>query len=237
MADGDIAASLGWHVPADTDDKRLGAQEIRKALDLLASHVINFKQPIALGGTGATTAAAARAALGITAANVPSLVGNVQVNLDDVSTRADAARSVADAAIVGATTPDVYNRNITETRRAVWAGASGPIGFASSSATMKQDFALPEITVEQLRLVKWTLYRYRREVAREKREPGYKAATEIGYTAQALDKAGLWPFVIYEAGKPVGIHYELLGVAALELAQRAWDELDTINARLDKAGI
>ena len=70
-------------VPA-TADRRLGYDEINKTRDYIAART-NAVTPVTKGGTGASTAAAARANLSITAANVPSNAGNVQADLDSLA--------------------------------------------------------------------------------------------------------------------------------------------------------
>src|SRR5690606_23793059 len=64
MANGDAAAAAGMDVLTGNEDRRLGYDEINKTRDYIADRTSEVT-PIAKGGTGATTAAAARINLGI----------------------------------------------------------------------------------------------------------------------------------------------------------------------------
>lgn len=135
-----------------------------------------------------------------------------------------------------------WSRDITGTRRSVWMSApdgSGriDIGYTSSSRFKKQNIRPAELTPEQLRGIPVVLYRYRKAVSAEKAGKIDHAPTEIGTIAEDLHALDLWQFVIYEDGKPVGVHYDLLSLAALSLAQHLADRLDDLEARLTKAGI
>lgn len=131
-----------------------------------------------------------------------------------------------------------YNNDITSTRRAAWLQADGTLGHASSSRYKKQDMRPAELTLEQLRGIPVILYRYRKAVAAERAGTIDHAPTEIGTIAEDLHALGLWQFVMYEGhgdeAKPVGVHYEILSLAALSLGQQLADELDTIKERLDR---
>lgn len=255
--DGTDATAAGMDLVASTADRRNGWFEINKTRDYIAQKtaaLLTTIWSVARGGTGATNAADARTNLGITAENTPSGAtgtSDVQTDLDylgsqlaskaplsDTYTRGtiDAGFIARDAAIVQVQhanfdgTP--YNRNITWNRRAAWIGDNGQLGYASSRRSMKQNFEDPDWTPEQLLQVPILHYRYRAAVARERRGEG-PAATEIGTIADDLHALGLWEFVIYDghgdAAEPQGVHYELLGLAALWLAQRAY-QLATENA-------
>lgn len=64
MANGDAAVAAGMEVVPGTADRRMGYDEINKTRDYIAARTSTVT-PIAKGGTGATTAPAARAALGV----------------------------------------------------------------------------------------------------------------------------------------------------------------------------
>lgn len=252
MADGDAASAIGLAIMTGLEKVRLVWQQVNKTRDMLANHIVSGTHSaaqitsgvlaIARGGTGGGTAAAARGALGLgtptptSGAVANALVmrdgaGNIAIN-NGSAPQSPVAYNQVDNLAQGNMNPAVYSNPIFGTRNALWVETTGRIGYAASSKFLKQDFELPDITVEQLRAIRWTLYRYRREVAREKRERGYRASTEIGLLAEDLHEAGLWPFVIYIKRKPAGIHYELLGMAALELAQRAFDAIDDLTRRV-----
>lgn len=157
----------------------------------------------------------------------PSAHGHVSA---EVTHYGNPVQTVLDGLSLGQLNPGVYGRNITWTRRAVWIGDNGELGYASSKRATKQNFEAPDWTVEQLMSVPILHYRYRAAVYRE-RAGGRHAAVEIGTIADDLHTLGLWEFVIYEDGKPEGVHYELLGLAALWLAQEAMRRVLLLEAR------
>ena len=234
MANGDAAAIDGMDLVAATDDRRQGYDEINKTRDYIAGRIPR------------SDAAASGAAVGNKLVRYKS---NTRITTSFPLVDTDAAnKAYVDQAVDAIPTPTevygssayngnlaagVYDRPITWTRRAVWVGNNGQIGWASSKRATKQNFAAPEWTPEQLMQIPILHYRYRAAVNAERRGEG-RAAIEIGTIADDLHALGLWEFVTYEGrgedAKPEGVHYELLGLAALWLAQRAY-ELAADNAR------
>lgn len=136
---------------------------------------------------------------------------------------------------------DPWNRNLTGQRRAAWMQDDGSLillGHTASRRSVKQNITPVDFTEEQLRAIPVVAYRYRKEVAKERRDPDYRAATEIGTLADDLHDLGLWQFVIYEGrgdeAVPVSVHYELLALAALELAHKLADRLDALTERVTR---
>lgn len=113
--------------------------------------------------------------------------------------------------------------------RAVWALSDGTMGTAQSSRKVKQDFIMPEITLEQMRAVDWTLYRYIDDVNLN----GDSATVHLGMIAEDLDDNGLGQFVEYNDDyEPCGINYPMLGVWAVHEAHLAHDRIDRLEERL-----
>lgn len=113
--------------------------------------------------------------------------------------------------------------------RAVWALSDGTLGTAQSSRKVKQDFMMPDITLEQMRAVDWTLYRYIDDVNRN----GDSANVHLGMVAEDLDDNGLGQFVEYNDDyEPVGINYPMLGVWAIHEAHLAHARIDELESRL-----
>lgn len=113
--------------------------------------------------------------------------------------------------------------------RAVWVLSDGTMGTAQSSRKVKQDFLNPDITLEQMRSVDWTLYRFIDDV----NQNGDDAAIHIGMIAEELDANGLGQFVEYNDDyEPVGINYPMLGVWAIHEAHLAHDRIDRLDERL-----
>lgn len=130
----------------------------------------------------------------------------------------------------GTNTTNAFNNLFsTGSWRAVWALSDGTMGTAQSSRKVKQDFIMPEITLEQMRAVDWTLYRYIDDVNLN----GDSAAIHIGMIAEELDDNGLGQFVEYNDDyEPVGINYPMLGVWAIHEAHLAHDRIDRLEERL-----
>lgn len=130
----------------------------------------------------------------------------------------------------GTNTTNAYNNVFSAgSWRAVWALSDGTMGTAQSSRKVKQDFAEPDITLEQMRSVDWTLYRFIDDVNRN----GDDAAIHIGMIAEELDDNGLGQFVEYNDDyEPVGINYPMLGVWAIHEAHLAHDRIDRLEERL-----
>lgn len=130
----------------------------------------------------------------------------------------------------GTNTTNAYNNVFSAgSWRAVWALSDGTMGTAQSSRKVKQDFMMPDITLEQMRSVDWTLYRFIDDVNRN----GDSAAIHIGMIAEELDDNGLGQFVEYNDDyEPVGINYPMLGVWAIHEAHLAHDRIDRLEKRL-----
>lgn len=113
--------------------------------------------------------------------------------------------------------------------RAVWALSDGTMGTVQSSRKVKQDFLDPNITLEQMRSVDWTLYRFIDDVNMN----GDSAMIHLGMIAEELDDNGLGLFVEYNDDyEPCGINYTMLGVWAIHEAHLAHDRIDELESRL-----
>lgn len=130
----------------------------------------------------------------------------------------------------GTNTTNAYNNVFSSgSWRAVWALSDGTMGTAQSSRKVKQDFLKPDITLEQMRSVDWTLYRFIDDVNRN----GDSATIHVGMIAEELDDNGLGQFVEYNDDyEPVGINYPMLGVWAIHEAHLAHDRIDRLEERL-----
>lgn len=130
----------------------------------------------------------------------------------------------------GTNTTNAFNNLFsTGSWRAVWALSDGTLGTAQSSRKVKQDFIMPEITLEQMRAVDWTLYRFIDDVNLN----GDSATVHLGMVAEELDDNGLGQFVEYNDDyEPCGINYPMLGVWAVHEAHLAHDRIDRLEERL-----
>lgn len=130
----------------------------------------------------------------------------------------------------GTNTTNAYNNVFSAgSWRAVWALSDGTMGTAQSSRKVKQDFMMPDITLEQMRSVDWTLYRFIDDVNLN----SDSAIIHLGMIAEELDDNGLGLFVEYNDDyEPVGINYPMLGVWAIHEAHLAHDRIDRLEERL-----
>lgn len=130
----------------------------------------------------------------------------------------------------GTNTTNAYNNVFSAgSWRAVWALSDGTMGTAQSSRKVKQDFLKPDITLEQMRSVDWTLYRFIDDVNLN----GDSANLHLGMIAEELDDNGLGLFVEYNDDyEPVGINYPMLSVWAIHEAHLAHDRIDRLEERL-----
>lgn len=113
--------------------------------------------------------------------------------------------------------------------RAVWALSDGTMGTAQSSRKVKQDFMMPDITLEQMRSVDWTLYRFIDDVNQNNDD----ASIHVGMIAEELDDNGLGQFVEYNDDyEPVGVNYPMLGVWAIHEAHLAHERIDRLETCL-----
>jgi hypothetical protein len=130
----------------------------------------------------------------------------------------------------GTNTTNAYNNVFSAgSWRAVWVLSDGTMGTAQSSRKVKQDFMMPDVTLEQMRAVDWTLYRYIDDVNLN----GDSANLHLGMIAEDLDDNGLGLFVEYNDDyEPCGINYPMLGVWAIHEAHIAHDRIDRLEERL-----
>lgn len=130
----------------------------------------------------------------------------------------------------GTNTTNAYNNVFSSgSWRAAWVLSDGTMGTAQSSRKVKQDFMMPDITLEQMRAADWTLYRYIDDVNMN----GDSANLHLGMVAEDLDDNGLGLFVEYNDDyEPCGINYPMLGVWAIHEAHLAHDRIDRLEERL-----
>lgn len=116
--------------------------------------------------------------------------------------------------------------------RAVWVLSDGTMGTSQSSRTVKMDITDADefIDVNDLRKVKWCVYRFIEDMNRHLDD----STPRLGMIAEELDDNGLGWLVEYNEDtlKPEGINYPMLGVAALRLAQDAEDRCDALEQRV-----
>ncbi len=235
MAIGDDAVAAGMSVLTGTEPANTLDTEINRTRDYIAQRV----QPVAKGGTGATTAADARANLGIPTIGNPgeagssvlarySSAGRLQAVAptwaDDVATKAyvDAGDNSAATAIgnvrLGNMDPAVYSRALTGSWRSLYVTSGGVLGWVSSSRTVKEDIEAAPIDVQAVLAI---------EVVTYHRIGSAAGVLEHGLIAEDLHALGLTWLVDYgpEGDAPEGVRYDLLALALIPV-------LRSLDARL-----
>lgn len=118
--------------------------------------------------------------------------------------------------------------------RAVWVLSDGTMGTSQSSRTVKMDITDADefINVDDLRKVKWCVYRFIEDMNQHLDD----STPRLGMIAEELDDNGLGWLVEYNEDtlEPEGINYPMLGVAALRLAQDAEDRCDRLEQRVNE---
>lgn len=118
--------------------------------------------------------------------------------------------------------------------RAVWVLSDGTMGTSQSSRNVKMDITDADefINVDDLRKVKWCVYRFIEDMNRNLDD----STPRLGMIAEELDDNGLGWLVEYNEDtlKPEGINYPMLGAAALRLAQDAEDRCDALEQRVNE---
>lgn len=239
MAIGDDALAAGMDLVLGTALANTLDTEENKTRDYIAQRT-NLITPITKGGTGQTTAAAARTALGISAANTPSSGSNVQADLDYLSaTKADSTAlaskaSTADVQWVqkGNMSPDIYNRSLGGSYRVCYVGADGLLGWVSSSRRFKKNIKPAEVDPSAVLSLDLVTFLYKVEIDTER-----LAQLQHGLIAEDVDAAGLDWLVDYGAdGQPEGVRYDRLALALLPVVQQLDRRLTAIEAHLDALG-
>lgn len=156
----------------------------------------------------------------------------------------------------GLTSVAVYGTVISGTRTATWTQNDGTMGTSPSSIRFKtnvEPVAWDDARVQAILAAQAKYYQYKAELAKrdDPTAPGYVGAdyhvhTEVGYIAEDMHAAGLWEVVIYERNEdgspklddagnviPFGVHYELLGVYALEAAAWLWSRVQAQQGDID----
>lgn len=174
-------------------------------------------------------------------AELTNLVNNLQTEIENVASSGAVWMGGVSAGSANVTTtsgyvftPAGYAFDITYTRRAAWLGNDGRLGWASSSREHKTNIRDAQLDPTAILKIAPRLFNYRAEVEKHKDDPAYKVATEFGAIAEELHELGLWQVVVYEDDKPVGIHYDLLGLLAIEAAEYVWSQHQALEARVAK---
>lgn len=252
MADGDDAAAAGLHVY----DGNEGAATIYVLLNQRGDEIAHVMTdvaaivPIAKGGTGASTAAAARTALGAAAtahnhdaSNITSgtisrpvsttgTVNGSSIGVGGTGKGFDGAGNMYAAggnfsghivSPAGRATP------VTSSYVSAYFNGDGRLGIDPSARRFKRDIREHGYTLAQLQAIELVTYRLIEAV----NEQGDEADILVGVIAEQLVEIGLGEFVVLDSeGAPLTVDYARLALVAIGALQEVAGRLDSIEARV-----
>lgn len=230
MATGDAALAAGMEILTGTEPARTLDEEVNKTRDYIADRT-SAVTPVAKGGTGATTPAAARAALGVPSTtdlagkantshtHTREQVTGLRQDLDYLGNRA----VMAEEAKNGVLNAGVYSRGTVGQWRGLAVQADGVLAHTASAARFKENITPLDVTDEQVHALELVEFDWIGS--------GFH---DVGMIADAVEDAGLSHFVFRDDdGQVLGIHYERVGLALLPVVQRLLARVAALEARDD----
>lgn len=249
MAIGDDALAAGIPIMTGSEPANTLDTEMNKTRDEIARRTSTVL-PVAKGGTGSTTPAAARAALGAADAAQVSTDGNVATagkipiyNPDRQLTAADPtlgghvatrgwtqayapSRPEAQSIMDGQMSPAVYNRTLGGSYHVLYADSTGLLGWVPSSRRYKKNIRPAEIDVDAVLAIEVVTFLYWVAI-----DPD--GNVQHGVIAEQLHDLGLTWLVSYDTdGAPEGVRYDLLAVALLPVLQRQAADIEALTGRV-----
>ena len=241
MAIGDAALAAGMQILTGTEPANTIDTEINRSRDYIAERT-NAVTPVAKGGTGAQSAAEARANLGLgqlATQNNGSVVTNGSAGSNSLTARWEGGKIIfrVDATDVawmsgdpsgaiggiyeGGLSPNIYGRGTSGSWRTLAIQSNGILAHTASAARFKENVAPLDVTDEQVRALQLVEFDWI--------ESGFH---DVGLIADAVEDAGLGEFVFHdEDGQVLGIHYERVALALLPVVQRLIGRVEALEAR------
>ena len=234
----------GTGLSADLDEyiNRLADELARRTMATLS---------IAKGGTGATTAAAARSNLGVNLAAPNVAEGSKVPQYSEGGQLASAAPTAAAHLATKSYVDSFWSANpqylnsvyvqgqlyvpaatpVTAGYVAAYINNDGRVGKSPSARRFKKDIHDHGYSVADLLAIRLRTYRLRASVFGDGWE---EAPVEVGVIAEELIEAGLSEFVHFDAdGEPDTVHYERLALVAIGALQDMAATVATLAARID----
>lgn len=224
MATGDAAAAAGMAIMTGAEPANTLDTEVNLTRDYIAQRTSTVT-PVAKGGTGSTTAVAARAALGITSlldtkltrtsAEYSADFAARDTAISNAHNRADAAWDRAGEAKDGQMFTSVYGRTLSGGFRSLYVSATGLLGWVSSSRRHKKSIRLADVDPRAVLNLDLVTFLYKAEI-----DTDNLGELQYGLIAEDVHDAGLTWLVDYgEDGIPEGVRYDRLALALLPLVQ------------------
>lgn len=227
MATGDAATAAGMATMTGNEPANTLDTEINLTRDYIAQRT-NTVTPITKGGTGATTAAAARANLGAAATGHKHSKADVTDLQTDLNYLASSKAAIADVEFVqaGNMSTEVYNRTLSGSYHVCYVGADGKLGWVPSSREVKQNIETAAMDLRAVLAMEVVTFRY-------KIDP--EGSPQYGLIAEDLHDLGLTWLVDYgpEGDTPQGVRYDLLALALLPALQDTRARVDALTARIE----
>lgn len=254
MANGDDAAAAGMDVVPGTMSVRDGYDEINKTRDYIAQRTETVT-PVAKGGTGATTVAGAKTALGIpevssTASAEPGkvpvysaasrLIAASPAGSSDVATKgyvdsiAAGKRSISDGAFGG--TPITTPHGAANPVSSAWVAAAiqtgdGRLAIQASARRFKKNIRTQSWSPERTAAFLSIADRLFQLIAAI--EGNANGPDNIGWIAEEVIDAGFPELVAFTPdGEPLSINYSMAVVHLHQIAREQENRLAALEGRL-----
>lgn len=249
MATGDDALAAGMAVMTGNEPANTLDTEVNKTRDYIAQRT-NAVQPLAKGGTGGTTAAAARANLNVAAANEVVKLGatgnqitlrwengRIRMRVDstevgDVANTGDisglssqlaakANASQLNSLYEGNLSPNIYSRGTSGSWRSMAIQSNGVLAQTASAARYKKNIKALPVTDEQIKALRLVEFDWRSD-----------GVHDVGVIADEVKAAGLDEFVFHnDDGQIQGVHYERLAMALIPVVQRLLTRVEALEVK------